>query len=177
MKPTFVFAVLLLISSSLFAQTGIVEAGGLASFYKNAGIAIGGQLSIAFENKTHAFVGAGAGFLKFKNDNTAYVPLYATLGRSFYTKGSVVALHFNVGYGLYNPQNTSSYSPGTPVSSKGGLYLNPGLTVHGKGKLSPYLDLGYSLYQFNTKYNGQTSQSSVNALTLSVGICILNKKK
>lgn len=175
-KTTFIFFLCFFISSSILAQVAIVHAGGIGSFYKNAGTALGGQMNIAFESKMHAFIGAGAGFLKFKNDNTAYVPIYGTLGRSFYTRSSVIGLHFNVGYGLYHPQ-TTYYIPNSSTTSKGGIYFNPGIEVHGKGKLSPYLDLGYSLYQFTSRYNGQTTQNNLNAATISFGICILNKKR
>jgi hypothetical protein len=155
-----------------YGQQVFSEFGAIGSFYKNSGHAFGGQLNVNFQNKHNALLGFGVSALSFKGLDGAYLPVYGRIGSYFPTADAIITVHVDAGYGIYNQK----VKEGTVfIETKGGLYLSPGVSIHGKKNVSPYLDLRYSLYQFSTTLAALNSSSHINALTASFGFALVNK--
>jgi hypothetical protein len=173
--------ILLLLSvvviNSSHAQVSYVHIGATGSLYPDypdGGYAIGGQLNVNFQTKPKILVGGGLNILDFKDSKAAYVPVYGTIGYNFVKAASTLSINCNGGYGIYKDKRIGAADD--RVYEKGGLYVSPGLSYQKNTRLSPYVDIRYTLYQFKTVEDKNTYNSNVHAITASIGICILNKR-
>ena len=181
---------IILIAINLNAQNINLQAGGAASFFGHNDKEFGSEFVANIPVKQLLSIGGGIRLLRDNTEPNLYIPAFTTLRLFFPVNKIIYFLHIDPGYVFhyYHDVYYDTVSNGTfkfDFKDKGGFYLGTGAGLYFKNRMSPYINIQYSLYglKFQTKSTDFNQSKEVTivdkrnatGITITAGICFNTK--